>query len=362
MPNIREVALGIKKWALSNRMMGDFHLIPVADMQLIRGVFGRIGVPVATSILQKRGISYIGINEILDEVIVFTDKKLSVRELDLLQNISIGAGQDRISVTFMECGVAHVGNPPTPPTGIPVLHEHNGRYACGGSIYMGSEKGAGTLGCLVRDNIGKIYGLSNNHVIGGSNYAYPGLPIVAPGPQDVAAGVRDPETVGHHYKAYPFIDGVPDIVDASNNLDAALFEVLDPDRLSSMQRDRFDTPGDSADLEVGLVVEKVGRTTGYTRGTVVAELFDYEPINYMLDVIGGRKIIFFKSLFVIKGENDQFSTFGDSGSLVVSVDADRNRSSVGIVVGATKEGLTLALSINRILNYFGVQLHSGHNI
>lgn len=365
MPNLREIALGIKHWALANHMMGDKRIVPEVDMALVRSVFGKVGVPTAVNILQNRGISYVGINELLDQVLIFTDKKLNRREMDLFANLTVGAGgNDRVSIAFMESGIAQSGMPPTPPVGIPPLHEHNGYYTCGSSIYMGSEKGAGTLGCLVQDANGKIFGLSNNHITGGSNYAFVGLPIVAPGSADVAAGVRDPETIGHHARAYPFIDGIPEIVDAGNNLDAALFEVSKPERLSSMQRDRFDTPGNSGELEVGQTVEKVGRTTGYTKGTVISELFDYEYIVYHLDVIGGKKIIFFKSLFMIKGENQDkpFSTFGDSGSLIVSVDNDKNRVSVGIVVGATKEGLTLALSLNRILKYFGVQVLSGHNI
>ncbi|MDQ3604920.1 MAG: hypothetical protein M3418_01825, partial [Gemmatimonadota bacterium] len=47
---------------------------------------------------------------------------------------------------------------------------------------------AGTLGCLVRKN-GRLYILSNNHVIANSNDAAIGDPILQPGPTD---GGRDP--------------------------------------------------------------------------------------------------------------------------------------------------------------------------
>jgi hypothetical protein len=213
----------------------------------------------------------------------------------------------------------------------------------------------------VRDKGGMLYGLSNNHVTGGSNYAVPGLPILAPGGLDVAAGLRDPETVGHHMAAYPFIDGRPDNVDASKNLDAAIFLLSAPDKISSSQRDFYDTPTSVNPLAVGMKVEKIGRTTGRTKGEVIGELFDFEPVLYILDIINGRKVVFFQSLFAIRGEFAPFSLPGDSGSLITFVDDKDQRHSVGIVVAGNSDGLTLALSLDRVLNHFGVSLVNGHN-
>jgi hypothetical protein len=61
-------------------MMGDYPVRPQVDLPLIRNIFGRIGVPQVTSILQTREISYIGIDELQDIIVIFTKRKLSVRE------------------------------------------------------------------------------------------------------------------------------------------------------------------------------------------------------------------------------------------------------------------------------------------
>lgn len=230
---------------------------------------------------------------------------------------------------------------------------------------MGSEKSAGTLGCLVKDKKGTIYGLSNNHVLAASNYAMPGLPIVAPGIADVAAGERKPATIGLLDRVQPFVDGIPEIVDTSANLDAAIFKVDDPALLTSMQRNHYDTPSDVCPLKVGMAVEKVGRTTGRIAGNVVAELFDPEPVLYdmpMMSGLAGRKHVFLDGMFAVKpSAAPLFSDGGDSGSLVTHKDQDDKRWAVGMIVGGGR-GLTLILPIDRVLEYFGVSIVSGHNI
>ena len=331
-------------------------------MDLIRGVFGRVGVPNAVGILQKKQISYVGVNPVSNEVIIFTEKRLAVKDVDLLSGSRLGQGHDSVNIRFEHGGSAQAGGPPAIPAGVPPYHKHGRYYACGSSVYIGSHSGAGTLGCLVRDDGGNIFGLSNNHVTGGSNYSVPGIPIVAPGMIDVSAGGEDPKTIGHHERAYPFVDGLPTIVDARGNLDAAIFRVTDVDFLSSMQRDRYDTPADCLPLEVGMKVEKSGRTTGFTKGEVVAIFPDFENVGYDIDVIKGRKIVWFDSIYVVKGNTKDFSAAGDSGSLVVHVDDDGNIFGVGLVFAGNSEGLTFVLSLDRILNYFGVTLVTGHNV
>jgi hypothetical protein len=136
---------------------------------------------------------------------------------------------------------------------------------------------------------------------------------------------------------------------------------LNPNLVSSMQRQEYDTPPECVPLEIDMRVSKVGRTTGKTNGTVVSELFDYEPIIYDLDIIGGKKIVYFKSLFTIIGDTQPFCQPGDSGSLIVTTATDGIRKAVAIVVAADENGLTFALSLDRVLSYFDVELVSGHN-
>jgi hypothetical protein len=359
---IRDVALKLKKWAQANNMMGFSKEAPPVDLTTIRSVFRHVGVPAATKILQERGITYIGINELKDEIIIFTRRKLPIKDQKLLQAASYTEGDAKYTVSFRQGSVANAGPNASPPIGIPPYSKIKDRYTCGSSVYIGSEKGAGTLGCLVRDKkSGQLYGLSNNHITGGSNYAVPGLPIVAPGALDVAAGGMDPTTLGHHADAYPFIDGFPDAVDVDDNLDAAIFTIPDGNLVSSMQRTEYDTPAECVPLEIDMEVMKVGRTTGKTAGKVVAELFDYEPVVYELEVIGGKKIVYFASLFTIIGNTQLFSLPGDSGSLTVSKDASGITKGVGIVVACDENGLTFALSLDRVLRYFDVELVCGHN-
>lgn len=361
---IREVALEIKRWAIKNRMVPHYQSEPDVDNDLIRRVFGGIGVPHALRTLQSRGVTYVGINEPDNEIIVFTERKLSGREQREFANVTAHIAQgEAYHVTFMQSGTAHAGGPPPAPIGVAPYYVHNDKYTCGSSIYIGSEKGAGTLGCLVRDHGNTLYGLSNNHVTGGSNYAVPGLPILAPGSADVAANGRNPETIGHHYNGYPFIDGFPDNVNVDDNIDAAIFKIVDETRVSSRQREFYDTPADIVPLSVGMPVEKVGRTSGRTTGTVIAELVDYEPVHCQIDLIRGYKIIWYRSLFKIApAMGPAFSWAGDSGSLIVTTDQHGAKKATGLLLAGNDQGISFALSLDRVLTYFNVNLVSGHNV
>jgi hypothetical protein len=359
---LRDLALTLKNWARNEQLMGpNYPSKPGFDSGMIRTFFGAAGVPHVTRVLQDRQISYIGVNDISNEIVVYTKKKLSRGDQKILSHSAVQIAGEPISIVFAYGGLAHAGGQPSPPIGVPAFHLHGGRYSCGGSIYLGSEKGAGTLGCLVRSQDGTLFGLSNNHITGGCNYAVPGLPIIAPGILDVAAGGQDPETIGHHHSAYPFVDGIPEIVSADDNLDAAIFKISNLDRVSSMQRQHWDTPTECIPMQVGMRVAKVGRTTSATYGEVSSELFDCEQVEYDMDLCGGRKYVYFKSLFVINATTGLFSQGGDSGSLITNVDGNGVRRAVGIIVGGDGTGLSFALSLDRVLTHFDVELVSGHN-
>jgi hypothetical protein len=85
----------------------------------------------------------------------------------------------------------------------------------------------------------------------------------------VRAGRCDPFTIGHHFTLRPIHDGHPSMIDINVNLDVATFTILDPDRVTSMQGGSYDTPPTVRPLGETMRVEKVGRTTGHTHGTVV---------------------------------------------------------------------------------------------
>src|SRR5690606_37276102 len=129
----------------------------------------------------------------------------------------------------------------------------------------------GTLGALVKNAAGDLFALTNNHVSGGCCYTDVTFPIVAPGLLDVRPGGHDPFTLGHHAQVAPWTAGIPDNVDVSTNIDAAICRVKDAEAISSMQQGAFDTPTSTVAPVPGLSVRKVGRTTGDTSGTIIAQ-------------------------------------------------------------------------------------------
>lgn len=354
--DIEVLAREIRKWAQKNRMMANFQAVPIYDEPLIRTAFYPVGLVNATSIMQDRGISYVGIDDHKNEVIIFLQKPPRIKDIKAFEAM----GRFDIPISIAAGGLGTAGKPAPPPTVVPFIFR-NKKYTCGSSIYLSTHKGAGTLGCLIRDSSGRLYGLSNNHVTGGSNYAERTIPIFAPGQADIAAGQPDPFTIGHHYDAMPFIDGLPSIVDCSKNIDAAVFLITDENSVTSYQRDHFDTPSMSGALRAGMDVMKVGRTTGLTRGKVIARIPDPHPIQFEVDVVPGKKVVYFENLYAIQNPTTHFAMAGDSGSLIVTADPDSQKIAVGLVVATDGESLTLALSLDRILVHFGMEIVSSHN-
>ena len=193
-------------------MIGFTKETPPVDLATIRSIFGAVGVPAATKVLQDKGIAYIGINELRDEIIIFTKKKLALRDLKLLEGASYIENGTRYAVSFKSGNVAQAGPSAKAPLGIPPYTKFKDRYTCGSSVYIGSEKGAGTLGCLVRDRQGQIVWPFQQSCDGWLKLCRAGTSDCGAGSLDVAAGGMDPTTLGHHADAYPFINGACQIL------------------------------------------------------------------------------------------------------------------------------------------------------
>jgi hypothetical protein len=354
----REAAAQFKIWAAKNGMLGSDRLIEDRETELDRSLVGERRAA-AADILQRRHITFIGSNEATNEVVVYTNTRVLQKELGFLPNEI-----DDTQVTYLKAAAATITGRPTPSVGISPYHLRGRRYTCGTSIYVGNMIGAGTLGALVRGSSNNIlYGLSNNHVTGGCNYAEPTLPIIAPGSLDVKAGGLDPFTIGHHYQCMPFVDGAELNVDAQSNLDAAIFKIKDEDIVSSMQRSSYDTPTLVMDHSDNMEVQKIGRTTGITQGKIRATSAGAEDVEYFIEETGVKKSVFFDPMFVVTGSPNAFAEMGDSGSLVTHLSSDGNRYAIGIVVAVSKDGvLTYATPICKVLDYFGVALVGGHRI
>jgi hypothetical protein len=209
------------------------------------------------------------------------------------------------------------------------------RVACGSSCAPAAEMYAGTLGALVRKGKGKkVYILSNNHVLGACNHVPVGMPIMTPSNIDARPQAPAPSAVGRHSEIEELRSGDPFLVQPLHH-DVAL-ALADDDRVSSWQGDPvdgYDTPSTIAPLRSGLRVKKFGRTTGLTLGTVEAFVNSPTPLPYRTKFFTAT--VYFENVWTVRADGEAFALPGDSGSLVVTDDA---QAAVGLVFAASPNG------------------------
>lgn len=354
--NLLELARSFRQWAIDNglkeRGIDGGHGRAAYDDELV-GSF-QISAQGA-AVLQRRMISFIGIKRRENKILVFTSKKITLAEEKLLSKKFAG-----VDVDYLHSGppVAFAG------MGANYYQTATGAYCCGSSIHPARYVGAGTMGALVRDGAGVLYGLTNNHVTGDCNFTDAESPVLAPGHIDILPQGIDPFTIGYHHCTLPMVSGSPDNVAASENSDAAIFRIKDESLVSSMQGAYHDTPVTTKPLMDGMTVEKVGRTTSLRQGKVVAQIVGFEPCLYSINALpGGKSLVYFDSPFMVAGVPGQpkFSEPGDSGSLV-SIVENGERHAAGLLYAGNSEGYTFVLPIEPILSTLQVTLVSGHNV
>ena len=225
---------------------------------------------------------------------------------------------------------------------------------------------AGTLGIWVRKN-NKYYILSNNHVMANSNDASPGDPILQPGPYDGGNNPADQIATLSEFVTIQFegggggsscpiaksvaavLNGVaaatgsstrltPVLAHAStqaaNNLvDAAIAEPLNQNDVRN-EILNIGVVNQTAEATLGMSIKKMGRTTGFTTGSVL-QVDVTSSVSYGT----GKTAVFVDQLMA-----GAMSQGGDSGSAVVSSD---NK-----LVGLLFAGSTSTTIINRIQNVF----------
>jgi hypothetical protein len=178
----------------------------------------------------------------------------------------------------------------------------------------------------------RYYILSNNHVLANSNAAGMGSPIVQPGPFD--GGVMPTDHIANLSRFVPITFDPPVPRPRHNNIvDAAIAEgqFHDLDReiywigyVRGWRR--------RANVKVGTVVQKTGRTTNYTTGRIVA-------VGATVDVgYGGGRVARFRDQIV----TTNISAPGDSGSLVTTLD--------NVAVGLLFAGSDTHTIVNQIEN------------
>lgn len=359
----RDAALTVLNWAKQNRLFNRQAMEDSAEaVDEEAGLEPQqlFAANAVQEIFRKRAINLIGFNEFEKKVVIFTKGKLSAGEAKLVPFQAIPG----FTIDYVAGGQADVrGSPPPPQRHYPYALRGD-FYTCGSSIYPANCIGAGTLGLLVKKPDGRLFGLTNNHVTGGCNNAQPGLPILAPGPLDVSNEHCDPFAIGRHAELLPINDGIPENIDVSENRDAACFEITKPDRVSSFQGGRYDTPAVVGEPRPGMKVMKVGRTTGYTEGVIIAQSVSPVPVAYAVTEFGVKKTVFFEDVFIIRSLTDGefFSKAGDSGSLVVQVMPDGELQSVGLIFAGNARGESFILPLQPMLDKLDLTVVSGHNV
>jgi hypothetical protein len=192
---------------------------------------------------------------------------------------------------------------------------------------------AGTLGTCCYDlnpfpgMPQKFYILSNNHVLANSNFANIGDPILQPGRVDGGVYPQDMIARLSRYVPIKFWTSTSKPI---NYVDAAIAEgkLQDLDReiyWCGYIKDLYTAP------QVGDILQKCGRTTGFTTGKVTT-------INATVDVnYGAGRVARFARQIVTTA----MSAGGDSGSVVLH----RNEDAVGLLFA----GSSSATIINNIL-------------
>jgi hypothetical protein len=204
---------------------------------------------------------------------------------------------------------------------------------------------AGTIGCFV-ERARKTFILSNNHVLADENAGKPGDDILQPGDVD---GGRRPRDV---------IAGLATFVRLnprrSNTMDCALAAIkpgVEFDVAPFGMRRHLQ--GEPVAPDAGGRVEKVGRTTGHTRGRVTA--FEVDDVVVRYDFGNAR----FDGQVEIAGGQAPFSAGGDSGSLIFT-SGDRQPYALLFAGsdsgGPTGTGVTYANPIGPILDRLSVGL------
>jgi hypothetical protein len=209
----------------------------------------------------------------------------------------------------------------------------------GVSIGNDKECAAGTLGCVVSDNAnGKLYILSNNHVLARENKAVIGERIDQPGRFETNC-----VQTGQIAKLSKFVT-ITMRKNGNNTVDAACAEFTVNGATSRMALGTAYTPTAApVNAFINQSVKKVGRTTGLTNGTVSA-------INVNVNVQYSKGIAGFTGQFYITPGT--FSASGDSGSLIVD---DNTNNPVGLLFAGGTTG-TFANKIGNVLNALNVSI------
>lgn len=183
---------------------------------------------------------------------------------------------------------------------------------------------AGTIGARVTDGT-EVYALSNNHVYALEGLADIGTDVVQPGRLDSNCSDGSGDIIGtlHAFVPIEFSNT------ASNRVDAAIALSSVNDLGTATPSDGYGVPSSiSMAPELGMPVQKYGRSTSLTRGEITG-------INATLLVGYDSGIARFIGQIIVES-NKPILKAGDSGSLLVSDDGVN--SPVGLLFAGNRSG------------------------
>lgn len=204
---------------------------------------------------------------------------------------------------------------------------------------IGNMVEAGTLGAIVKSG-GAQYILSNNHVLANEDKLAAGTAILQPALLD--KGNQATDQVASLSKAIPLSARGGNIVDCAI---AAIDKTVAADTtiLPKVGKLATTAPIDATD---SMKVHKVGRTTGYTTGSVLDISAD---VNIQYDI---GTLIFTGQILISPDQGQMFSDAGDSGSLIVDRGLGR---ATGLLFGGSPKS-TIANHISDVLSALQIQL------
>jgi len=226
---------------------------------------------------------------------------------------------------------------------------------------------SGTIGCRVRDQLGNLYALSNNHVFA-EEQGFDVDGAVAGGPAVVGDVIQQPSPgedvftpcskpaqnfLGSLTAWEPLRYGDPAIGYPPNVIDAAIATVTAQAMGFASPDDAYGVPSRSpVQPKLKLPVQKMGRTTGWTKGTL-SGINGIVIVGY--DEGGARFTQAISTKFV---QSSTFGAGGDSGSLVVT-QAGNNPVAL-LFAGSSLQ--SIFCPITPVLSRFNVAVDDGTNI
>jgi hypothetical protein len=207
------------------------------------------------------------------------------------------------------------------------------------------ECSAGTIGARLKQG-NRVYALSNNHVYALENTASKGSGVLQPGLYDTGCVFDKNNLIGTlaDFEPIDFSD------DASNTIDAAIALSSTDNLGNATPNNGYGTPSSTtAPAALNQAVQKYGRTTALTKGTVTG-------INATIDITYASGTARFVNQIIVTS-NKPFLRAGDSGSLLVT---NPGRNPVGLLFATNSSGkFAIANRIGDVLSRFGAAIDGG---